>query len=304
MRRLAPACLALAAALLGCSSGSGAGGGGGRAGAADTPAPSGRPAAERQVTYTDRLPIARYSYTHAESALIDSAQQVLTQRCMRTFGIDYEPPKPAGEPPRPADRRYGLSSESEAESFGYRPGPEATPSERPSLPTEALPVFYGKRGAVPDGGEKATYKGKEIPAEGCFGQSVVELSEKYDDPDAAAVASGVATESYEESLTDPSVKEAFRKWSACMRNSEFRYETPMSPLNSSAFQGRTVTAKEKKTAVADVRCKERTGLLDIWFEAESRIQKAGIEKNTVALEKLRTAHQEKTDAARRIVAAG
>ncbi|MEU6013339.1 hypothetical protein ABZ826_04530 [Streptomyces sp. NPDC047515] len=302
MRRLAPACLALAAALLGCSPGSGAGEGGGPARAAENPAASGGPAAERQVTYTDRLPIARYSYTSAENTAIESAQQVLTRRCMRTYGIAYKLPKPAPDAPELADRRYGLSSASEAASFGYHPNREALPTERPALPADAFPVFYGKRGAVQGGGEKVTYKGKEVPADGCFGQSVGILSKEYDDQAGAAVASRIATESYKESFTDPSVKEGFRKWSACMRNSGFRYESPMSPMNSRAFQGRTVAAKEKKTAVADVRCKEETGLLDIWFKAESRIQKADVEKNTEALEKLRTAHQKKAEAARRIVA--
>jgi hypothetical protein len=304
VRRLAPACLALAAALLGCSSGSGSGEGGGPAGAAENPTASGGPAAPRQVTYTDRLPMAGYSYTDAENSAIESAQQVLTRRCLRTYGIAYEPTKPATDAPQPADRRYGLSSASEAARFGYHPNRDALPSEGPALPKDALAVFYGKRGAARDGGEKVTYKGKEVPADGCFGQSVGKLSKEYDDPAGAAVASRIATGSYEKSLTDPSVKEGFRTWSACMRNSGFRYVSPMDPMNNSAFQGNTVSAKEKETAAADVRCKEETGLLDIWFKAESRIQKTDIEKNTGALEKLRTAHQKKAEAARRIIAEG
>jgi hypothetical protein len=78
----------------------------------------------------------------------------------------------------------------------------------------------------------------------------------------------------------------------------------MEPLNTPAFQGKTVSAKEKETAAADVRCKAETGLLDIWFKAESRIQKADIERNAEALEKLRTAHHKKAEAARRIVVEG
>ncbi|MFD9033517.1 hypothetical protein ACFVZW_20550 [Streptomyces sp. NPDC059567] len=304
MRRLAPACLALAAALLGCSPGSGQSEGGGPAGSAENPAASGGPAAARQVTYSDRLPIARYSYTDAENAAIESAQQVLTRRCMRTYGITYEPPKPGADAPEPADRRYGLSSASEAARFGYHPNHDALPTERPALPKDAFPVLYGKRSAVRGGGEKVMYKGKEVPSDGCFGQSVGKLSKEYDEPAGAAVASRIATESYRESLTDPSVREGFRKWSACMRNSSFRYASPMDPMNSSEFQGKTVSAKEKDTAAADLRCKEETGLLDIWFQAESRIQKADIEKNAEALEKLRTAHHEKAEAARRIVAEG
>ncbi|MFJ9818412.1 hypothetical protein ACIRU3_24735 [Streptomyces sp. NPDC101151] len=304
MRRLAPVCLALAAALLGCSSGNGTGGGGGPAGAAEQPA-SGGPAAERQITYTTRLPIARYSYTAAEDTAIESAQQVLTRRCMRTYGIAYEPAKPAPRAAKPADRRYGLSSASEAARFGYHPNSDAgPPPPQPDLPTDALPVFYGKRGSVTGARDKVMYKGKEVPADGCFGQSVRKLSKGYDDPAGAAVASRIATGSYEKSLTDPKVKDGFRKWSACMRNSGFQYKSPMEPLNNPAFQGATVSGKEKKTATADVRCKGKTELLGIWFTAESSIQQADIKKDAEALEKLRTAHRKKAEAARRIVAEG
>jgi hypothetical protein len=303
MRRLAPVCLALAAALLGCSSGSGSGEGGGPVGSAKSPALSGGSTAEPRVEYTSRLPIARYSYTDAESALIDSAKHLLTARCLRTFGIDYTPPEPEPVTDRPADRRYGLSSESEAAALGYHPdlGP---PQPGPDLPDDALRVFYGNRGADPNSGEKVVYKGKEVPPNGCFGQSVAELSQKYDDPAAAETARRIAVRSYDDSLTAPTVKEGFRKWSACMRTSGFRYSTPIDALNDPAFRTETASKKEKQTALADVRCKKETGLLDIWFTAESALQRAEMRKNAESLEKLRAAHGRKVEAARRIVREG
>jgi hypothetical protein len=306
VRRLAPVCLALAAALLGCSSGSGSGEGGGPATAAKSPTTSGSSAGERQIAYANRLPMAWYSYSVDDNTVIESAQHVLTRRCLKTYGIQYEPPQQPLDAPRSADRRYGLSSATEAALYGYHPNRDiAQLPDGPDLPKDALTVFYGKRGAPQEGGgEKLTYKGKAVPDDGCFGQSVAKLSQEYDDPAGAAIASRIANESYEESLADPAVKEAFRKWSACMRSSGFRYSSPMEPLNNPAFQGNDISAKEKQTATADVRCKKETRLLDIWFKAETGIQKAEIEKNYVALEKLRAAHREKAEAARRIVAEG
>ncbi|MET8826786.1 hypothetical protein ABZX40_09320 [Streptomyces sp. NPDC004610] len=300
MRRLAPLCLALAVALLGCSSGSGPEErGGGPAGTTD---PSGT-AAERHVSYTQRLPIARYSYTADEDAAIENAQHILTQRCMRTFGIDYAPPGREPTAPAPADRRYGLSSASEAERLGYHPDSGPLPTG-PDLPEDALKVFYGNRGAEIGSGGKIMYEGKEIPENGCFGQAMDTLADEYDDPAGAAVARHISTSSYDESRSDPAVTAAFRKWSACMRNAGFEYDSPMDPLNSPAFQGEEISAEEKQTAVTDVECKEKTGLLDIWFKAETEIQNAGIKKDSKALEKLRTAHREKVDAARRIIEEG
>ncbi|CAL9452751.1 hypothetical protein [Streptomyces sp. enrichment culture] len=303
MRRLAPVCLALAAALLGCSSGSGSGEGGGPAGAANSPAASVGSTAEPRVDYTARLPIARYSYTDAESAAIDAAQQILTRRCLRTFGISYEPPEPEPMTDPPADRRYGLSSEREAAALGYHPdlGP---PQPGPDLPDDALRVFYGNRGADPSGGEHITYHGKAVPPDGCFGQAVHRLSRKYDDPAGAETARRIATGSHEDSLTHPAVKNAFRKWSACMRTAGFPYATPLEPLNNPAFRGEKVSTEEKRTALADVRCKKKTGLLDIWFQAESALQRAEIRRNAESLENLRTAHARKVEAARRIVREG
>ncbi|WP_431993075.1 hypothetical protein [Streptomyces albogriseolus] len=293
----------MAAALLGCSSGGGSGAGDGPAVAAEDPAASGGEPAERLVSYTSRLPIAQYSYTEAENTAIESAQQVLTQRCMSSYGIAYEPTDPDREPADSTDRRYGVSSPLEAARFGYHPNPDALRDTQVDLPKEALPVFYGKRGASQGSGGDLVYKGKKVPDAGCFGQSIGKLS-RYDDPDGAAVASRIATGSYQESLDAPAVKEVFRKWSSCMRKDGFRFASPNEPLNKSAFQGGEISAEERETAVADVRCKEATGLLDIWFKAESAIQRAHIQENVKALEGLRTAHREKAAVARRIVADG
>ncbi|MDH6546480.1 hypothetical protein [Streptomyces sp. SAI-041] len=303
MRRLAPMCLALAAALLGCSSGSGPGTGGAPAGPSETAVTSDGPAAKPQVTFADRLPIARYSYTADEAAGIESAQQVLTKRCLRTFGITYKPVKPEDDTSPSADRRYGLSSASEAARLGYHPDIGPLPAG-PDLPQDALRVFYGNRGAEPGTAEKVVYKGREVPSNGCFGHSVAQLAKKYDAPEAAEVARVISTQSYKDSLTDPSVMDAFRNWSACMRSSGFRYTTPLEPANNKEFQGKDISAKEKETARADVRCKENTDLLDIWFKAESALQKAEIDKNSKTLQELLTAHRQKTEAARRIVAEG
>ncbi|WP_053846932.1 hypothetical protein [Streptomyces sp. NRRL B-24085] len=303
MRRLAPLCLALAAALLGCSSGSGPGTGGAPAGSPETPVTSGSTAAKPQVTFLDRLPIARYSYTADETAAIESAQQVLTKRCLRTFGIAYEPPQREAETSTSSDRRYGLSSASEAARLGYHPDMGPLPAG-PDLPEDALRVFYGNRGAEPGSAERVVYKGREVPKNGCFGQSVAKLAEEYDSPAAAETARRISTQSYKDSLAEPPVKEAFRNWSACMRNSGFRYDSPLEPANNKEFQREDISKREKETARADVRCKEKTDLLDIWFKAESALQKAEIDKNSKSLQTLLTAHRNKTEAARRIVAEG
>ncbi|MFF3967613.1 hypothetical protein ACFYZI_39405 [Streptomyces griseorubiginosus] len=303
MRRLAPLCLALAAALLGCSSGSGPSEGGAPAGPSKTPVTSSGSAAKPQVTFGERLPIARYSYTADESAVIESAQQVLTKRCLRTYGITYEPAQREAETSTSADRRYGLSSASEAARLGYHPDLGPLPAG-PDLPEDALRVFYGNRGAEPGTAEKVVYKGREVPRNGCFGQSVAQLAKKYDAPEAAEIARAISTQSYKDSLTEPKVKEAFRNWSACMRSSGFRYTTPLEPANNREFQREDISTKEKETARADVRCKEKTDLLDIWFKAESALQKAEIDKNSKPLKELLTAHRKKTEAARRIVAEG
>jgi hypothetical protein len=289
MRRLAIAALSLSF-LVGCASQKSSDSASATPSAA-APKPSPDASSPGANAYTFRLPIAVYSYSDADYALIRSAEQVLARECMKSFGFSYTPPEDPAPTVMP-DRRYGLSEMSTAARYGYRPPPEtAEPEAR--LTEDQATVLYGR---------KPTYEGKAIPDRGCLGKAVLDLRKPYEYKAGSAAASHIATTSYRNSLKDPKVRAVFAEWSSCMKRKGYTYASPMDALEAPAFREGSVSDQEKKTAMADVSCKESTGLLDTWFKAESAIQKGMIEKDLEVLQKLSEMHRKKVSAARKTAA--
>ncbi|MGW0336666.1 hypothetical protein ACWD0J_33310 [Streptomyces sp. NPDC003011] len=301
MRRLAIPVLSLAL-LAGCSAQTPSSAPSSATPSAGAPEPSASPSAPAKKGYTFRLPIAAYSYSDADYEVIQSAERVLTRDCMKDFGLSYTPaktPAPAAGP----DRRYGLSDLATAGRYGYRLPPEPA-APQPQLSKDETTVLYGKR-SLGDSGQqdaKLTFRGREIPAEGCLGKAILDFRKPYEYPAGSRTASRIATASYEDSLKDPAVRAVFGKWSSCMRRKGYDYASPMDALETPAFREGKVSAEEKETAVADVSCKQNTGLLDTWFDAEAAIQKDMIAKDPEPLRKLDEMHREKVRAAREILA--
>ncbi|WP_345040818.1 hypothetical protein [Streptomyces sannanensis] len=261
--------------------------------------PSG-PGSPERSDYTFRLPIAAYSYSDAEYAVIESAQLVLAKKCAARFSLAYRPPGTAPAPPSASDRRYGLSSAAEAARFGYRMPPQPAPVAE-KLDADTRLVLYGRRAA---GGATGPleYRGQKVPETGCLGEAIKTFDERYEYPAGVEAARTTAVESYRESLKDARVRAAIGDWSGCMKLRGFDYASPMDSLGSPSFREGRISAEEKETAVADVTCKLSTNLLETWFSAESDIQSRMIDKNSKVLQKLREVHRKKLQEAERIVA--
>jgi hypothetical protein len=255
-----------------------------------------------RADYTYRLPIAAYSYTDAEYAVIETAQQLLARDCMKSFGLSYRPPAEAGSA-RASDRRYGMSDIEDAAHYGYRLPPQP-PEPQPKLTAAQKKVLYGSRSAANGGAKnrKLEYRGKPIPDTGCLGSSIRKFAKPYEYPAGVTAASNISTDSYQDSLRDPEVKSLFARWSACMKGRGYTYSSPMDPFRTPAFTRGEVTQKERKTATADVECKQSTNLLESWLDVETRIQKEMIRKHIKVLRRLKELHREKVDAARRLTA--
>ncbi|MGC2999443.1 hypothetical protein ACPF8X_14035 [Streptomyces sp. G35A] len=258
------------------------------------------------MSYTQRLPIAAYSLPQDDQRVIRSAQELLTRACMKGFGIDYTP---AEVPParQVADRRYGISDRQTALRYGYRFPPEQTAGPQKSdLTPEERKVLVGnnRQGAAETetSAKPAQYNGRTIPDEGCLGASITEFRKKYAYEPGVAAAGRIAVGSYKDSLNDPKVKAAMSEWSRCMKEKGYDYATPIEAVESQTFEGDEPTAAEKKTALADFTCKEKTGLLDTWFSTERRIQRAMIKDSAEDLRTLKEKQEQQADAARKIVA--
>ncbi|MFC8432796.1 hypothetical protein [Streptomyces sp. NPDC057253] len=260
------------------------------------------PSSPGRESYTFRLPLAVYSYSDADYAVIQSAEQVLARDCMKDFGLAYRPAKnPA--PAETQDRRYGLTDMASAKRYGYRMPPQQSAPEA-KLTKDQIKVLYGNRSAPAAAAKNAElrYRGKKVPDQGCLGAAVLGFRKPYEDEAGAQVASRISTASYENSQKVPEVRAVFGKWSSCMKQQGYDYASPMEAMAAPAFLRGKVSAVEKDTAEADVSCKEKTGLPDVWFAAESSIQKDMIKADIKALRKLGELHERKLRAARKILA--
>ncbi|MEV6053571.1 hypothetical protein [Streptomyces sp. NPDC052107] len=272
-------------------------------GSSAAPTATGSPAAEARKPpadaeqYTFRLPIAAYSYSAAEQDVIERAKNALTDSCMADFGVAYHSPAPLTGPIS-ADRRYGISSAVEAKEYGYHLPPDPSMAAAAVSPDIAR-VLYGK---APDGSTETTYAGKTVPANGCRGKAVTELGAKFEEGAGASAARDISVTSYRQSEKDSHVVAAVRKWSACMKGKGLSYRSPMTAVSSFSLKSANPSEKERTTAVADISCKQETHLLDIWFTAESGIQKTMIREHRAALEGLKKDHAANVDTARAVVA--
>uniref|UniRef100_A0AAU3HQB8 Lipoprotein n=1 Tax=Streptomyces sp. NBC_01393 TaxID=2903851 RepID=A0AAU3HQB8_9ACTN len=231
--------------------------------------------------FTHDLPIAKYEYSPDQERLIARAKDALTRGCMQRFDLGYHPTDTdITDTPTPSDRRYGISDPSEAERYGYHlaPSPQTVPvpSTDPSYP-----VLYG---AV------STFDGQEVPKGGCRAEAVRAWEKQRPTTKAADVAREIAVDGFRKSLSDPSVLEVTKQWASCMKAEGFSYSSPLAPPRDFELDTPAVPDNERKVAVADLSCKKQTNLLNVWFNAESRIQRADIQANKGRLAQLSAEH--------------
>ncbi len=248
------------------------------------------PTAPGGSDYTYRLPLAAYSYSDAEYAVIESAQQILARDCMKGFGLSCRPVRKSVSGVT-SDRRYGISDMAVAARYGYHLPPQP-PDPAPELGAEQREVLYGK---------KPAFRGKAVPDAGCLGSAVRKLAKPYAYPAGVTAASAVSAEGFRASTRDRGVEALFARWSARMKEKGYRYTSPLDPFRDPAFTDGRVSAGERRTATADMACKERTRLRESWLRAEAGIQRGMIRKRITVLRRLRDLHRRKVSAARRIV---
>ncbi|MFJ4771673.1 hypothetical protein ACIP88_21615 [Streptomyces uncialis] len=254
------------------------------------------------TTLTARLPIARYGYSDDEYLAITAAELILARDCARRYGVTYDPPQATAMLAPPfADRRYGISSAREAARWGYHLPPQPDPASDSGLSAAEQLVLYGRR-ATGETPRDATHRGRRVPAHGCLGEGVEKLRNPYEFSAGADAASRIAARSFVRSRQDSRVRAALAKWAACMRKNGFSYASPMDPMKNPAFQRSGISRQEKETARSDISCKRGTRLLETWFDAEARVQRTAIARDTARLERLRGLHLAKVREARRIVA--
>ncbi|WP_225846689.1 hypothetical protein [Streptomyces sp. HPF1205] len=247
------------------------------------------------------LPIEAYMLTPLQGARLGWEQDRALRACMARFGLDYPD---AGPPPSGPDagqefavmnRRYGVSAPSAAAVWGYhlaRSAPSPASSRVLAPLTDAQSTVFG--GTDPRTGKPVTrFHGKPLPAGGCSAESA-DLFPDVASPQGPGTAPGqtvatIKSDSFAASAADPRVTRVFAAWNSCMRG--HGYHLPADPLKAPAGLRTLHDARPDRAeiaqAVADVACKQRTGLVQVWFAVESAYQVRDIARHRADLEKVK-----------------
>ncbi|WP_328900587.1 hypothetical protein OHR86_12160 [Streptomyces sp. NBC_00441] len=247
------------------------------------------PTADGGVSF--HLPLSRYSFSAEESALISQAERIVTEQCMARFHLGYES---AGTDSsgRGPDRRYGITSATEAKESGYHM-PRPPVRDSPRLSEREILVLMGslhpEQGSPRKESVEVSGKRVPVPSGGCTGEASRSVLGTSQQSDAAAAAQEISLLSFKESRTDAKVVSAFKRWSVCMRKEGFDYASPLDPAEDFT-EGESASVTEKRAALTDVECKEKVGLVAVWEGVESAIQEGKMKKHATELADLERAH--------------
>ncbi|MFI8892300.1 hypothetical protein [Streptomyces paradoxus] len=255
-----------------------------------SPEPSGharptRPAASGDATSGQpriTLPLDPYQVSDEDFGTVSRALAELTDRCMRRQGLTYEVPAAqdtTASSPTGHERRYGITVLETARKHGYHL--VGAPAEQPEQPKRSRAYERALSGTGKPLGGKGGFD------DGCTGEAHRKL-ESGIDMEAVDLPQWYKRDSFQRSLGDPRVKAAFGAWSRCMAEAGHRYAGPLDPPADPGVMGRTVTEHERSVAVADITCKQRTGLVDAWQQVETTLQRRTVTTRAAQLEKART----------------
>ncbi|MEU0431513.1 hypothetical protein ABZ153_07670 [Streptomyces sp. NPDC006290] len=275
----------------------------------DPPASDARPTSSDDPRF---LPLAAYDMPDGDVRTVGTARWTLAEECMARLGFDglknlSIDPVPDW-PERPAtdgvftatalvglsgDFRYGVQDPEQAARYGYQ-APRVAYERRYPKRKWTLPEYLALTGEFFGNDAKAVH-GHPIPDRGCLGEAdraIYGTNRRYRrDP-----VLELESKSFQQGMRDPAWKHADKAWSVCMREAGFHYATPEDArtgrdreepeqrLNGEGHDLNEASALEKKTATADVRCKQRTGYVSAVHAVDVRVQNRLITKNRTDLE--------------------
>jgi hypothetical protein len=235
-----------------------------------------------------RLPFDAYTFSLAGLYTLANAQDLLTHECMQARGYDWEIIE------RPTDlkdlrnrRRYGVIETDIAQQFGYH------------VPAGLLtPLDLEQRYAHRESGLSENQTEAALGAGGCAREAVTRI-QPDESPD-LDLLQHLSRASLGDSQTEPRVAEVMRAWRNCVRDMGFDYQDPFAAMSDSRWwaEGSTeASSQEIAVAVADVRCKEQTGLVEVWHAAEVQVQEEGIQRHSAYFQEIGAAMEEELAAA-------
>ncbi|MFI6487415.1 hypothetical protein [Streptomyces sp. NPDC050564] len=273
-------------------------------------------------------PLDAYKPTTEETETVNRAVDVLTRSCMKKFGVSrpaYE--APPGSIPTNA-RKYGPTDLASVRVYGYKPPlpdgvtrQEAVAAQQRDAAREQAitPAATAvSTGTAQQADKKSGAAAAEVPAGvprgGCQGQAQRQaLADRAADD--LMTVQNLFVQASATTREDPATVALDKRWSACMRKSGMNYPDPLSAVDDSTWRTQKTSpngphpnfpapsAKEIRTAQADVRCKTATDYVVTRHAVESGHQKQLIEEHEDTLAAVKERKRRMVEKAESIVAA-
>ncbi|MGI5472261.1 hypothetical protein [Streptomyces sp. CA-132043] len=256
--------------------------------AGEAPAAVPAPPSPTEQVKSLTLPFDRYELTQSQYNASQNATDLLIRQCMQRKGLDWEVIE---RPTRVTDltnrRRYGVVEIKVARAYGYHAplalrDPDGTKraDERRlrTLSTAQQKAALGQEDGQENGQENGQESGNNQDT--CNAQAAAQLDDSGGD---YTLFNELSPKYLKDSQREPEVKKAMNGWSRCMKADGKDYASPYDAMNAKKWwQDETAQiggAEERTTAVRDVHCKEESGLVDVWYAAESELEKAAVKKH-------------------------
>jgi hypothetical protein len=223
------------------------------------------------------LPVEGYLLQGEELRTVERAVYMLVEECLADQGFAVEFPEPADPIDKYSQtyRRYAyVSDRSIAERYGYHdPGTEGVVADDPEMSQEAYDALMGG----------------DSEQEGCYWrvrEDTISEGLEYlhtaglDEPEEVQ---RINFDVFASSREDPRVRKAQNEWSSCMAEAGYTLrDTKDERLIEEYLPGFGASGPsqgEIDMALWDIGCQERSGVVQTWFEVESEMEQAEIDKS-------------------------
>jgi len=215
---------------------------------------------------TFMLPLDPYQGTLANLPQATKAEQLLIQRCVRRFGLDYAPSAASDARVVGAERRYGVTDVQTAGTYGYHlpPAQQQDPAAEAKPSPEKAAVLFGKG--------PSSINGRPVPDGGCTGEARQVLAKGVPAMPDAFLAESMAVDIFRRFWLDSRARKVSAAWGACMKRAGYDYADPMKANDDPAFQTPKAGPREIAVATADIACKRETNLVNVLASVETAYQ--------------------------------
>jgi hypothetical protein len=286
--RAAVAALALVLAAGCSSSGAGGGSGGGQAASQGSSGATAGGLAGLSLSLGNSanslvLPLTPYVASGAQMSEQETALSGLLSRCMQKSGFDYTLPvgitsHPYGaDPGKGAAYDFGITSMTLAQQYGYEALNAFFPAQAPSPPVPQLSAAEHAALARCNQSLRVTPHIPHIPL----------------------LAQTLQVQAWDATVAGKTAQTLFKRWSACMAASGYDYANPVQaalgqPGDSkgpSQWSATSPSQTEIQTAVADVTCKHKTGVVQQWIRLLAEAQEALVQHYLPQLQSTMAAYE-------------